>query len=165
MTTTFILLLLPFLPQAEPPTAKPFESIAFLVGTFEGSGKSQMGAYSESLSGRFEVAGTVLTVRSSSKAAGRTVFGDLRVFSHDRFTKRLRCRQFAFGAVATYDIEVDEEGKKVVMTEASYEGGKRAPWRYTFSDISESGFSYVVQTRNDGGWRPYVSGKLERKGR
>ena len=67
MTTTLLLLLLPLLPQGEPPTVRPFAAIGFLVGTFEGSGKSQIGAYSASLAGGFEVAGTVLAVRSSSK--------------------------------------------------------------------------------------------------
>lgn len=163
MSTTILMLLLPLVPQIEGPAAKPFDAIAFLVGTFEGAGKSQMGPYTESFSGQTEVSETVLTVRSSSTAAGMTVFSDLRVFSYDRPNQRVRCRQFAFGAVATYDVAVEDSGKTVVMTEVSYEGGNRAPWRYTYSDISKTGFSYAVHTRRGADWRPYVSGKLERK--
>lgn len=163
MTTTILVALLPLLPAHDVGSAKPFDPLRFLVGSFTGTGKSQMGAYAESFSGKADLSGSVITVRSSSKAAGMTVFEDLRVFSYDRTTKRIRCRQFAFGAVATYDVTVEDDGEKVVMTEVDYEGGRRAPWRYSFTDISKTGFSYAVHARRGEEWKPYVAGKLTRK--
>jgi hypothetical protein len=121
-----------------------------------------MGPYQETFEGRRGVGGTILEVRSTSKAGSMTVFQDLRVFSYDRVEKQLRCRQFAFGAVATYDVEVSTGGQKVVLTEEHFEGGTRAPWRYTYTAISKKGFSYAVHTKRGDVWRPYVSGTLKR---
>lgn len=153
----------PAIAPEPPPSAGPFDALSFLVGSFEGDGKSQMGPYTETLTGRMEVGKTILTVRSESKAVGMTVFQDLRVFSYDASTKKLRARQFAFGGVATYDVEVADDDKRVVLTEVAYEGGRRAPWRYVYSAISKDGFTYRVENKRGDKWSLYVGGTCKRK--
>ena len=157
----FVLVLLG--PAAHPAPAGPFDSLAFLIGSFEGAGKSQMGPYEETLTGQLEVGKSILTVRSQSTAVGTTVFEDLRVFSHDASTRKLRARQFAFGGVATYDVTIADDRQSVTLTEAAFEGERRPPWRYVYTDIKTDGFSYRVENKRGDEWSLYVSGSLKRK--
>lgn len=156
--------LLSFLPvaQDDPVTyEKELQPVAFLAGTFQGKGRSPLGEYDETISVEWAQNKTLLVLRSKSTVDTMTVFEDLRVFSYDPEKKRIRCRQFAMGFVGTYDVEVKEGGKTVVLNEAECEG-KMDEWKYTFT-AEEKGFSYRLETKAQGKFREYVKGTLTRK--
>lgn len=148
-----------FLPSHE----KELGPLAFLVGTFEGEGKSLLGPYRETMTGEWAAHKTVIVIRSRSVAGETTVFEDLRVISYDNAKKRLRMRQYAMGDLAEYDIDVHDEGKTLVFRETAHEGRGRPEWRYTLTVPSSDAFSYTVEDRHGGSIRPYVSGSLKRK--
>ena len=141
-----------------------FGPLSFLVGEFRGRGEHPWGAYDETLTGEWINGRTALLVRSKSTLGGRTVFEDVRVVSFDAKAKRRRVRQLAMGDVATYDVEVRDDGT-VVWEETAREGGALGPWRYTFTPRKDGeGFAYRVDQRAaDGKWAPYVAGELTRR--
>jgi hypothetical protein len=90
------------------------------------------------------------------------VFEDVRVFSWDNAKKKLRCRQFAMGDLAEYDVEVKDGGKTIVLNETAHEGRVRQEWRYTFT-MKDGGWSYAVDAKEGGKFSKYVSGSLAKK--
>ncbi len=150
----------------------PLDALAFLVGEHAGQGEHSGGfAYAESMTAERELSDSVLVLRSRSRMGDRTVFEDLRVFTYDVLEGAIRCRQFCFGWVTTYDVEVDEETGAVTMAETASEGGKTSRWRYRIepgaADGGEgegSGFSYVLETTDrDGTWSVFTRGTLAEK--
>ena len=124
---------------------KQLQPVAFLVGKHLGTGRSAMGGYRESLSGNWALGKTAIVVQSASKVGDMVVFQDMRVFTWDRVKRRIRVRQFAFGGVCTYTVEVKQDGTVVTHQDAA-EGIKRPAWRYTYTKI-EKGFRYQVDQK------------------
>ncbi len=140
---------------------KQLQPVAFLLGKHQGAGRSAMGAYRESLTGAWALGKTAIVVQSASKVGDMVVFQDMRVFTWDRAKRRIRVRQFAFGGVCTYTVEVQEDGA-VVTNQDDLEGLGRPDWRYTYTK-TKNGFSYQVDQKAGKKFRKYVAGKLEKK--
>ena len=121
-----------------------------------------IGPYDEKQVGEWSVNRTVLTVRTRSEMDGVTVFEDLRIFSYDNQKKRIRMRQFAWGDLAIYDIEVKDGGRTLVFNETAHEGTGRPEWRYTFA-VGEGAWSYVTEEKRGAKFGTYVKGKLALK--
>lgn len=134
---------------------KALDVIQWMVGGYEG-GKA---GYEKTFTIESEQDGTILTWRSKTVSNGTVLFEDLLVFSYDAPRKRLRARQFAFGTVATYDVEAREG--KLVLTETEREGGKMKPWRYTIAS-TEEGFQYQVDIKDNGTYRAYIRHSVRR---
>jgi len=144
----------------------PLSLIAFLAGEFVGSGEHSGGfEFEETQVAEWQLSDTVLVVRSKSMVGERQVFEDLRVFSYDIATAEIRCRQFCFNWVTTYEVEVDEETGVVTMEESAAEGGKSSKWRYSFTPGAEGeGFSYELETTDrEGAWVGFLGGVLTSK--
>ena len=155
-----ILTCLLLIPQSHEKELKP---VSFVLGVFEGEGRSGMGAYKETMTTEWGPGKQTLILRSRSTAGSMTVFEDLRIISYDNKGKKLRMRQWAMGDLAEYDVEVKDDGKTLVFTETSHEGRGRPEWRYTWTRKGDDSFSYVVETKRGDRYSEYVSGSLTRK--
>lgn len=100
--------------------------------------------------------------RSKTTVGDEVVFEDLVVFSWDPAKKKIRARQWAHGALSLYDVDVLEEGKKLVMVEVETEGHKEAPWRYRI-DLKEDGFTYIVDQKLKDKWVPYITHSVKKE--
>ena len=158
-----VLALLPAADGGWPPShARQLAPLAGFVGAWQGTGTSQLGPYTETLSGEWALNRTAIIVRTQSTAGGQTVFEDLRVFSYDPARDRLRLRQWAFGDLIEYDVVVADDGRRLVASPTAQEGGVRAPWRYTWTLSEDGGIHYLVETQEGGAWSSYVTGTLRR---
>ena len=142
----------------------PLAPVAFLVGTWEGDGKHEWGAYRETQVATRALNDTVIEVRTTSTMGERVIHEDRRVISwYEQDGKPvLRMRQWAKGILRTYTGAVDDKGR-VTFDEAAREAhpGEAPPrWRYVFTPKAKGGFTYEVFADEGGTWKPFVSGDL-----
>jgi hypothetical protein len=132
------------------------------VAKLAGSWSFKKSGYEKAFACGWEAGKTAFAWRSKTTVGDEVVFADLVVFSYDASKKRIRARQWAHGALSLYDVEVEDEGKKLVMVEVETEGAKDAVWRYRI-ELKEEGFTYWVDQKAGEAWKPYITHALKKE--
>ncbi|MEM8884386.1 MAG: hypothetical protein AAGD14_09970 [Planctomycetota bacterium] len=141
---------------ALPAHADPLESVAFLVGEWDGEGKHPYGSYQETQKAERALGGTIIEVHTKSTMGSQTVHEDRRVLSFDPKTKQIRMRQWAKGILRVYAATVEKD--RVVFRQIAKEGAAEDAWRYTFTRV-DGGFDYQVHVDD----KPFVQGRLRQE--